>query len=96
MIQVLVLEPVNNPSHLTQGGDPKGTGTGGESIWKHKFPDEIHPKLKHSGEGVLSMANAVDFTLFFTLSSSLFSGTQHQWISVFYPVQVRSSSRWET
>ena len=43
---------------MIQGGDPTGTGRGGESLWGGKFEDEIHPELKHDGAGVLSMANA--------------------------------------
>eukprot|EP00605_Chrysophyceae_sp_TOSAG23-4_P000942 GSChrysophyteH1.ASY1.ANO1.1042.1 assembled CDS len=41
-----------------QGGDPTGTGRGGESIYGGKFEDEISPKLKHTGAGILSMANS--------------------------------------
>ena len=43
---------------VIQGGDPTGTGRGGDSVWGGAFPDEIHPALHHTGAGVLSMANA--------------------------------------
>lgn len=43
---------------MIQGGDPTGTGRGGESLWGKRFNDEIVPSLKHSEPGILSMANA--------------------------------------
>ncbi|KAK0655563.1 peptidyl-prolyl cis-trans isomerase ppi1 [Cercophora newfieldiana] len=44
---------------MIQGGDPTGTGRGGSSIYGgDPFEDEIHPGLKHTGAGILSMANA--------------------------------------
>src|SRR5574338_69518 len=43
---------------MIQGGDPTGTGRGGESIWGKKFNDEIVPELVFDKEGLLAMANA--------------------------------------
>lgn len=43
---------------MAQGGDPTGTGRGGSSIYGDRFADEIDPSLKHTGAGVVSMANA--------------------------------------
>lgn len=45
---------------MVQGGDPTGTGKGGESAYGGKFEDEASSlrTLKHVGAGVLSMANA--------------------------------------
>jgi peptidyl-prolyl cis-trans isomerase-like 1 len=43
---------------MVQGGDPTGTGRGGESLFGKTFDDEISPDLKHVGAGILSMANA--------------------------------------
>ena len=42
---------------MIQGGDPTGTGMGGESVWEHSFEDEFDVKL-HNIKGALSMANA--------------------------------------
>jgi len=43
---------------MLQGGDPTGTGRGGQSIYGKPFEDEITKELKHTGAGILSMANA--------------------------------------
>ncbi|HWP81479.1 MAG TPA: peptidylprolyl isomerase [Bacteroidota bacterium] len=43
---------------MIQGGDPTGTGRGGESIYGRPFEDEIVDTLKHNAPGILSMANA--------------------------------------
>jgi len=42
---------------MIQTGDPKGDGTGGESIWGGEFEDEFHPNGKHDKPYTLSMAN---------------------------------------
>lgn len=43
---------------ILQGGDPTGTGSGGQSAWGAPFKDECHGDLKHAGRGVLAMANS--------------------------------------
>jgi cyclophilin family peptidyl-prolyl cis-trans isomerase len=43
---------------MIQGGDPTGTGRGGESIWGKPFEDEIVPSIVFDKPGYLAMANA--------------------------------------
>lgn len=45
------------PEFMIQGGDPTGTGMGGESIYGHPFEDEFSNELFNL-RGALSMANA--------------------------------------
>ena len=43
---------------MIQGGDPTGTGRGGESIWHKPFEDEFSPNVTFNKKGILAMANA--------------------------------------
>lgn len=43
---------------MIQGGDPTGTGAGGESIWKKPFKDEFKSGIVFDKAGILAMANA--------------------------------------
>ena len=43
---------------MIQGGDPTGTGSGGESIWGTPFADEVRSEVRFDRPGLLAMANA--------------------------------------
>lgn len=45
------------PDFCIQGGDPTGTGTGGNAFNGSFIDDEISLELKHTGAGILCMAN---------------------------------------
>ena len=47
---------------MIQGGDPTGTGRGGESIWGKPFKDEFKPNVVFNKPGLLAMANAGPMT----------------------------------
>uniref|UniRef100_A0A672K9Y8 Peptidyl-prolyl cis-trans isomerase n=1 Tax=Sinocyclocheilus grahami TaxID=75366 RepID=A0A672K9Y8_SINGR len=46
------------PEFIVQGGDPTGSGTGGESIYGRPFKDEFHSRLRFNRRGLVAMANA--------------------------------------
>ncbi len=43
---------------MIQGGDPTGSGCGGQSVWGAPFEDECDPKVAFDRPGLLAMANA--------------------------------------
>eukprot|EP00211_Chloroparvula_japonica_P014530 CAMPEP_0119154644 /NCGR_PEP_ID=MMETSP1310-20130426/51083_1 /TAXON_ID=464262 /ORGANISM="Genus nov. species nov., Strain RCC2339" /LENGTH=254 /DNA_ID=CAMNT_0007147183 /DNA_START=93 /DNA_END=854 /DNA_ORIENTATION=+ len=45
------------PGFILQGGDPTGTGEGGESIFGQPFKDEFHSRLRYTRRGLVGMAN---------------------------------------
>ncbi|OCL11043.1 hypothetical protein AOQ84DRAFT_437947 [Glonium stellatum] len=47
----------NIRNFMIQGGDPTGTGRGGQSVWGKPFADELEGPLTHNARGVISMAN---------------------------------------
>lgn len=60
---------------MVQGGDPSGTGRGGESVYGKPFRDEIHTRIKFNHRGQVAMANENSpdtnhSQFFFTLDSA--------------------------
>ncbi|TMW65046.1 hypothetical protein Poli38472_009213 [Pythium oligandrum] len=67
---------------MVQGGDPTGTGNGGESIYGEAFVDEFHTRLKFNHRGILAMANenkpnSNHSQFFFTLDACEFLNQKH-------------------
>lgn len=66
---------------MIQGGDPMGTGTGGESIWGKNFPDEFSEDVRFDEEGMLAMANSGPMTngsqFFITTSNPQWLNDKH-------------------
>ncbi|XP_075252587.1 spliceosome-associated protein CWC27 homolog isoform X3 [Convolutriloba macropyga] len=62
------------PGFLVQGGDPSGSGDGGESIYGKPFKDEFHQRLKFERRGLVGMAsvepNSNSSQFFFTLDAA--------------------------
>lgn len=62
------------PGFVVQGGDPTGTGEGGESVYGEQFKDEFHQRLRFTRRGLVGMAsngaNTNGSQFFFTLDIS--------------------------
>ncbi|OQR98019.1 peptidyl-prolyl cis-trans isomerase CWC27-like [Achlya hypogyna] len=67
---------------MIQGGDPTGTGDGGESVYGEPFMDEFHSRLRFNHRGLLAMANSNkpntnQSQFFFTLDKCDFLDRKH-------------------
>ncbi len=66
---------------MIQGGDPTGTGRGGQSIWNKPFKDEFAPNVTFDQPGILAMANAGPYTngsqFFITLQPTSWLNGKH-------------------
>ncbi|MBO5247957.1 MAG: peptidylprolyl isomerase [Clostridia bacterium] len=78
------------PDFMIQGGDPTGTGMGGESIWGKPFPDEFSRELFNL-RGALSMANSgpnTNGSQFFIVQASSVDPRMMQQVRQFYPEEI--------
>ncbi len=66
---------------MIQGGDPTGTGRGGNSVWGKPFEDEIKKEVTFNRKGTLAMANAGPYTngsqFFITVAPTPWLDTRH-------------------
>lgn len=81
---------------MIQGGDPTGTGMGGESIWEEQFEDEFSPYLFNL-RGALSMANSGPNTngsqFFIVTASQVPSQMMEQMEGAGYPAEIIEAYR---
>lgn len=79
------------PDFMIQGGDPTGTGMGGESLWGKPFEDEFSQEVFNL-RGALSMANAGPNTngsqFFIVQKPQLDAGMSDQMKQAGYPEEI--------
>ena len=74
---------------MIQGGDPTGTGRGGESIWGKDFADEFTPELRNF-RGALSMANigqpGTNGSQFFIVQNAGYPNETYDYMAQYYGI----------
>ena len=73
---------------MIQGGDPEGTGRGGDSIWGGSFKDEFTPELRNF-RGALCMANAgpgTNRSQFFIVQNTGYPDSTYDYIAQQYGI----------
>jgi len=83
----------NIKGFMLQGGDPTGTGKGGESIYGKHFQDEIVDELKFNARGLVGMANKGPDT---NGSQFFIAYTKLPHLNMKYPIMGKVISGWET
>ena len=74
---------------MIQGGDPTGTGSGGDSIWGGTFADEFTSELRNF-RGALSMANIgkadTNKSQFFIVQNTGYADEQYEYMAQYYGI----------
>ncbi len=83
----------NIKGFIVQGGDPTGTGKGGQSIYGKTYEDEIDPSLQHDMRGIVSMANSGPDT---NASQFFITYSKQTHLNGFYTIFGKVIDGWET
>ena len=78
---------------MIQGGDPTGTGAGGDSIWHKPFKDEFKPGYDFDKPGVLAMANRGPNT---NTSQFFITTGKASWLNGYYTIFGHVIGGWDT
>lgn len=81
---------------MIQGGDPLGTGTGGESIWGGKFDGGVNPNLVHAA-GAVAYANsgstATNGSQFYIVTGTVYDETSLNDMGAYYGISYSDSAK---
>lgn len=81
---------------MIQGGDPLGTGTGGESIWGGKFDGGVNPNLVHAA-GAVAYANSgntsTNGSQFYIVTGTVYDETSLNDMGAYYGISYSDSAK---